>query len=345
MWPQVRGAIGYMDQLRASERTAENQTPERRHLYGLLPPTISHEGYSDQPAYSYWDDFWGLLGYKDAVFIAEALGETEAAARIAAARDEFAADIHASIRATAEHHGIDFIAGAADRGDFDPTSTTIGLSPGGEQDRLDPVLLANTFERYWTEFEQRVENLRDWDDYTPYELRNVGAFVRLGQRERALAALDFFFADVRPRAWNGWAEVVVRDKREPRFIGDMPHAWISSDYIRSALDLFVHDRDGALILAAGVPGGWLDDPQGVGVSDLRTPYGAVSWVLAPSTQGWTLTLGGDAAPPAGFILSWPPDAPTPGRTVIDGVAAAWDGLSLTVPVGTRRVEIGGRTGR
>ena len=55
-------------------RTAAFQTPDQRHLYGLLPPTISHEGYSDKAAYSYWDDFWGLLGYKDAVFIAETLG-------------------------------------------------------------------------------------------------------------------------------------------------------------------------------------------------------------------------------------------------------------------------------
>ena len=93
----------------------------------------------------------------------------------------------------------------------------------------------------------------DWPDYTPYELRAVGAFVRLGQRDRALAALDYFFGDMRPVAWNGWAEVVGRHEREPRFIGDMPHAWISSDYIRSALDLFVHerDRDHALVLAAG----------------------------------------------------------------------------------------------
>ena len=149
--------------------------------------------------------------------------------------------------------------------------------------------------------------------------------MRLGQRERALAALDFFFADVRPRAWNGWAEVVVRDKREPRFIGDMPHAWISSDYIRSALDLFVHDREGALVLAAGVPGRWLDDPAGVGVSDVRTPYGAVTWALAPSQGGWT--------------LSWPPDAPAPGPTTIDGEAAAWDGLNLSVPSGAERVRI------
>jgi hypothetical protein len=84
---------------------------------------------------------------------------------------------------------------------------------------------------------------RAWRDYTPYELRTVGALVRLGQPDRAHAMLDFFFKDQRPRGWNQWAEVVLPDPREPRFLGDMPHAWVSSDYIRSALDLFAFDRE------------------------------------------------------------------------------------------------------
>ena len=60
--------------------------------------------------------------------------------------------------------------------------------------------------------------------------------------------------------------MVGRDEREPRFIGDMPHAWISSDYIRSAMDLLVYERDNdhALVLAAGVPTRWLEG-DGVGV--------------------------------------------------------------------------------
>ena len=62
----------------------EFEAADKRHLYGLLPPTISHEGYSDKAAYSYWDDFWGLLGYKDAVFIAETLGDADAAVRVEA---------------------------------------------------------------------------------------------------------------------------------------------------------------------------------------------------------------------------------------------------------------------
>jgi len=70
----------------------------------------------------------------------------------------------------------------AELGDFDATSTTIALSPGGEQARLPEPLLLNTFERYWREFVQRRDGKREWKDYTPYELRTVGSFVRLDPR-------------------------------------------------------------------------------------------------------------------------------------------------------------------
>jgi hypothetical protein len=341
VWPQVQAAIGYMDTLRASTRTEANRTPATRHFYGLLPPSISHEGYSDRAAWSYWDDFWGLLGYRDAIEIAEALGETEAAARFTAARAEFAADVVASITGTAIHHRIDWIAGAADRGDFDATSTTIGLSPGGLQGELPQGLLIRTFEKYWENFTARAANRTAWRDYTPYELRTVGAFVRLGQRERAMAALDFFFADRRPQAWNGWAEVVGRDLREPRFIGDMPHAWISSDYIRSALDLFVYDRDEdhALVLAAGLPMSWIDSATGVGVREVRTPYGPLTYALRRRADLTTLTLSPGVTPPGGFVLQWPEGETLPARIRIDGRSGEWTGRELVIPAGARRVEL------
>lgn len=340
VWPQVLKAVGYMDGLRASTRTAEFQAADRRHLFGLLPPTISHEGYSDRAAYSYWDDFWGLRGYRDAIFIAETLGDAEAAARIRASEAEFRTDLMASIAATAQVHGIDWIAGAADRGDFDATSTTIALSPGGLQDELPQALLTGTFDKWWENFTARQENRIAWKDYTPYELRNVGALIRLGRRDEALRALDFYFADMRPAAWNGWAEVVGRDKREPRFIGDMPHAWISSDYIRSTMDLLVYerDRDHALVLAAGVPTRWLAG-QGVGVFGVRTPYGPLTYGLKQDRDGYVLTLDGRATPPGGFVIQWPAGETPPARVRIDGRAAAWTESELAVPAGARRVEM------
>ena len=321
VWPRVEAAVAYMDELRTSEM-APNGAPARRHLYGLMPPSISHEGYSARPAYSYWDDFWTLLGYKDAVELARAVGDADAERRFIASRDAFRRDLYASIRAMRRVHGIDFIPGAADLGDFDATSTTIALSPGGELSRLPRAQVEATFERYWREFVERRDGRRQWDAYTPYEIRNVGAFVRLGWRERAHELLDYFFNDRRPAAWNGWAEVVGRDPREHRFIGDMPHAWISSDYIRSALELFVYDDDArqALIIAPGVPEIWLS--EGVSVRGLRTPYGQLSYALRRAGDELTLELDGDV-PPGGFVFPWPLES-QPVRADFNGAAIALD---------------------
>jgi hypothetical protein len=48
--------------------------------------------------------------------------------------------------------GIPFIAGAADRGDFDATSTTMALNPA--QAALPAAMLQATFDRYWQESER-----------------------------------------------------------------------------------------------------------------------------------------------------------------------------------------------
>ncbi len=306
MWPHVAGAVRYMDELRLSERTSANRTAERRPQYGLMPPSISHEGYSAKPAYSHWDNFWSLVGYDQAVALAQVLGRDREARRWARSRDQFRADVLASIRASARLHDIDFIPGAAELGDFDATSTTIALSPGAEQSRLPADLLGNTFERYWREFVERRDGSKPWEVYTPYEWRNVGAFVRLGWPERAHQALDWFMADRRPAAWNQWAEVVGREPRTPRFIGDMPHGWVASDFIRSALDLFAYERpaDGALVLAAGVPPAWLDG-EGVAIEGLRTPWGRLGYRYRRDGAALQLDIDGDGVPPGGFVLAVP----------------------------------------
>ena len=189
VWPNVEAAVRYMDTQRASERTPANLTAERRMLFGLLPPSISHEGYASKPAYSYWDVFWGLLGYKDAVAIATALGKSGAAKQFAEAHDEFRRDLHASLRLAANVHGISYVPGAADLGDFDATSTTIALAPAGAERDIPDDLLRETFEQYWRNFTDRRDGKLKWETYTPYELRVVGSFVRLGlPRARARAA-------------------------------------------------------------------------------------------------------------------------------------------------------------
>ncbi len=306
-WPHIAAAIEYMDAMRRSERSDANRAPGREANFGLMPASISHEGYSAKPMHSYWDDFWALTGYKDAVDMARALGKDDAVAAITASRDEFRRDLFASIQAATKTREIDFLPGSAELGDFDATSATVMLSPAGEQQALPQDLLHNTFERYWHGFVERSDGVKPWEDYTPYEWRTVGSFVRLGWRDRAQAAIDFFFASgARPAAWNQWAEVVGHDARKPRFVGDMPHGWVASDFIRSALDLFAYEReaDHALVLAAGVPASWLDG-DGIAIEHLRTAYGELSYTLKRSGKRIELRVGGGTAPPGGFVIAAP----------------------------------------
>ena len=330
-WPRIDAAARYMETLRQSERVEANRTPERRAFYGLMPASISHEGYSEKPMHSYWDDFWAMRGYKDAVHIAAALGKTDDERRLAVARDEFRRDLYASLDAATAVHGIDYLPGAAELGDFDPTSSTIALTPGGEQHFLPPAMLKATYDKYWDFFLARRDGRKAWEDYTPYELRNVSAFVRLGWRERAAQLLDYFYADQRPAKWNQWAEVVGRDMRQPRFVGDMPHGWISSDYIRAALDSFAYEReaDQALLLAEGVPAGWLRG-EGIGLHGLRTPYGPLSYKLA-AVDG-SLSLHVEAmrrTPPGGVVFTWPWDT-APGTATLNGKPVTWQNRQIRI---------------
>ena len=334
-YPHVSAAIGYMDTLRAGERGAADAA-----FAGLLPASISHEGYSAKPMHSYWDDFWALTGYKDAVDIARALGKSDDAAQFALARDALRRDLLASIARAVKSHGIAFIPGCAELGDFDATSTTVALSPAGEQARLPQDLLHETFERYWREFEARANGAKVWEAYTPYEWRSVGAFVRLGWRERAQAALAFFFdTGARPRGWNQWAEVVGREPRRIRFIGDMPHGWVASDFIRSVLDLFAYERDDdhALVLAAGVPADWLRG-EGIAVAGLRTPYGPLGYTLKQNGKNLLLHVDAGAVPPGGFVFAWPGGA-AHGTTRIDGKRVRWQGAELRVAAAPANVVI------
>jgi hypothetical protein len=256
--------------------------------------------------HSYWDDFWALKGYEDAADLAAALGHADDAKAFGASRDQFRDDLHASIAAAVKAKGLTFIPGSAELGDFDATSTTIALSPGREGARLPKDLVDGTFEKYWASFVARRDGKLAWEDYTPYELRTIATFVRLGWRERANDLIAFFFADRRPAAWNQWAEVVGHDPRKPRFVGDMPHAWIASDYVRSALDLFAYDReaDNAMVIAAGVQPAWLQG-DGIAVHDLRTPYGCFGYTLKAKGGKVELTITQPISPPGGLVLSLP----------------------------------------
>ena len=307
LWPHVLAAASYLDSLRQQRRTAEYRAPDRREFFGLLPPSISHEGYSAKPMHSYWDDLFALRGFEDAAYLAQMLGHREAAQRLSRIRAEFGRDLHASILAAMARHHVDYVPGCADLGDFDATSTTIALSPVQAGDVVPPDALRRTFEKYWTFFRDRRDGKAPWDAFTPYEIRNIGAFVRLGWRERANELLDFFLSYRRPPGWPQWPEVVWHDERAPHFLGDLPHTWVGSDYVRSVLDMLAYEResDASLVLGAGVPSAWLSEAPGVAVRGLRTRFGELDFAMRDLVGRIEVRIERVGTPRGGIIVAAP----------------------------------------
>jgi hypothetical protein len=301
MWPHVAGAVAYIDSLRHSRMTAEYRQPDLLPYYGLLPESISHEGYAAKPMHSYWDNFFALKGLVDAAYLAGVLGLDGDERRIGTMAAEFRTHVLASFERAMAMHRIDYLPGSVELGDFDATSTTVGIAPGGELAALPADAVRATFDRYWEHFESRRDGTRQWRDYTPYELRTLGTFIRLGQRQRAHDALDWFLRDMRPPAWNHWAEVVWRDRSEPRFIGDMPHGWVGSDFIRSVTDIFAYAEGDTLVIGAGIHPDWLAGGDTIRVRGLRTEHGVVGYSMSGSEAIVVMMFDGTVDLTAGAI--------------------------------------------
>jgi hypothetical protein len=331
MWPHVVKAVAYMDSLRHERMTERFTIGANKAFYGLLPESISHEGYSAKPMHSYWDDFFALRGFKDAAFIAKELDKPEAGS-YAQIRNSFRSNLFESIRQVVITRRIDYIPGSVELADFDATSTTIAVSPVGEAGRLPGPLLMRTFDKYFQEARARAVGAKAWDAYTPYELRTVGTHIQLGQRARAHELLDFFFKDQRPAAWHQWAEVVYRDPKTPKFIGDMPHTWVGSDYIRSFLDMLAFEResDSSLVIGAGVRDDWVKQDPGVRVANLSTQYGPLNYDMRASGNIVTVNLRAGIRMPPGGIVVWSPLEQPILSAWIDGVPGAVKGAEVRV---------------
>ena len=274
-----------------------------RAQYGLVPESISHEGYSAKPMHSYWDNFFIMKGLKDAVEIQRILGDTESYERIMRTRDTFKENLYNSLELAMKYKKIDYLPGCAELGDFDATSTTVALTPCNELENLPKPQVYNTFDKYYEFFKNRRDSKLEWVNYTPYENRLIGSFIILDQPDRAHELIDFFLNDRRPQGWNHWAEVVWKDYRIPRYIGDMPHTWVGSDFINAIRSMFVYENeyDQSLVIASALYQDWIDAPSGMSVKNLPTYYGEISYSIQKETFNYRFSISGDVKLPANGI--------------------------------------------
>ena len=319
--PRLVRAARYLAALRATREIADYQEGELSDRRGLLPESASHEGYLAHPVHSYWDDFWGIRGLEAMAEIAAGAGlEAEARhwRREAGALREATL---ASMRAVIRKHHLRHLPGSVEWADFDPTATANAIGMLDFADVLPRDEMHRMLDTYLEGFRAKHDGRMPWTNYTPYEIRIIGAMARIGRRDAAAELLRFFLADRRPVAWNQWPEIAWKEARAPGHLGDVPHTWISAEYMLAFASLFAHEGEemDRFILAGGIPWEWVAAPGGVAVAGLPVRHGTLDLELVAMGEAeCRIRIGGDFAMPGAGLLIRPP-AP-PGHRALSAVS-------------------------
>lgn len=204
-------------------------------------------------------------------------------------------------------------------------------------DGLNRRALDRTFEAYLADWRGKRSGAVASASYTPYEIRIIGALVRLGKRDAALELLRFFLSDRRPPPWNQWPEIAWRDHRAPAHIGDLPHTWIGAEYVLAVRSMFAYEReaDRSLVLAAGLAGEWIEG-AGVQVNRMPTVHGSLSYSLRridSTTLRFSIAGGVDAK----MVLRPPLASPLRSVRLNDRACESFDGESVTVLQGPAEI--------
>ena len=282
-------------------RTRAQHSPETR-CYGLLAPSISHEGYN-KPSYSYWDNLFALSAWRNCAYLAAEMGDDETADLAAAKGEEFAAVLARSMRMTGEARGLGMLPASADREDVDPTSTAIAFEPCRVADVLPEEYVMATFDQY-REHLDAVRTPGFEGGLTPYEIRNLNALVALGRDEDADTLLSTALGWRRPVGWRQWAEVVWGDARVAEYIGDMPHTWIGAEFATAIRRMLVRENGSTLELLRFVPPQWWDG-DGIVLQALPTSFGTLDLVARRGAGRVTIELSLSRPAPGLIVVRYP----------------------------------------
>lgn len=336
LWPAVRRAVAALRALRTS--TLNQDVP----WAGLLPPGFNDGGIMDVTA-EYSSVYWSITGLRAAATLAGQLGEKADAESFRALATEFETSFHAAARRDLRRDaaGNAFLPVRVGRfvaeeppqlaqwavleaglfGDWLPRNATLidgtlGVLRAAERQGL-PVSTGWMRDGVWAGYGSLYAHLP----------------LLRGERDRAI---DLFYAIANHASpLGGWIEEQSLAGEPLRLAGDQPHCWASALFVRLALSLLAHERDGEIHLLAGLAPDWLGAGATNAVAALPTRFGPVSVSVEVASDGQAVRLRAtaparasavvhaDALREAGFALPGGRDEPLR--------LAAGESVDLTLP--------------
>ena len=272
VYPAIRKGAMWIKNATAKTqiRTEHGEKPI---FFGLLP---QGDGEAIGNGYIYYHNFWAVLGLREALAAARALGETADAQWIKDTSDEFCANLLKSVQLAYEGIGRrEFIPGST----FDPR-----LDIWGGMAALYPARFLDPHDEMMTRTLDHMARHAKEDEYVFQDRDKIWTYITVDW------ALCYLLRDELPmfyRLFNGyvahasptnaWIEEIYPDTHAGT--GDMPHGWAAGQYVHLLRNSLVFENEDALELCWGVQPEWLADGGKVSAKKAPTRFGRVDLTL------------------------------------------------------------------
>ena len=294
-------ALQFCEELRAKRITPEYKSdPGKKLMYGLISKSYAN--------HNYYDNLWTLKAWKDGMAVARILGRNDLLEWMDGQYRALSDSVYTSMKGAMARHKIDYIPEYPEGTHFWAASIAAGVSHCGELKNMPQPGLENTFNKYYAQFQEWLKPGANYR-FTPEEMPIVETFLYMGHKDRAIEYLRFMLAHHKPASWRQWPEVVNSDERLPTIFGDMPHTWVSAQYISALMSLFVYEEGDTLVLAAGIPEEWAQAQGGVAVQGVYTHFGRMGLRLLGKDNMIEAHIVGQLQPPGGVVLVSPRKEP------------------------------------
>ena len=190
--------------------------------------------------------------------------------------------------------------------------------------------IQSTLDGYYATFLDRIDATNAPASSASEPLLSI-PYARLGRGDYAREFLAQRLERRIPLHWHTWPDSISPDPRRRDPVGNMPDTRAAAAYLVAVRTLIADERGNRLDLLQGPPMEWLQYGEGLRVDHMPTQFGALDLEAYWNEDRFTVTIGGDARPPAGYRLCWPLTG-LPDRVTLNG--AAWqdfDEVSCTIP--------------
>lgn len=324
----------------------------RQDPLGLVPAAPPYDNEAIHGHYT-GHSFWLLIGLRDLIAMATALGQDDDAREFQAYHDEYAANFAKALKAATDQTG-GYIPPGLDAGPGCDWDNLIGLYPRGgvpAKGALDlsdprPGITATTVRQH-----KYAEGLMTYGPGLKPALlhhydtiKATHGLVTLNRQREALA--DFYAILVHTSSTHAGFEfgIVPWDNRDPG--GNFPpHGWFAAEYIALLRNMLVREWAGDLHLLSVVSPAWLQPGRRLAVRRAPTDFGPLSLTAQVTDHGMTLRLSPAWRALPGQVvlhLPWfvrPLTAECDGRPVPITRPPFGEGMQVVLDPSARRVTV------